>query len=1101
MKDKKKRRSSFFKDRGVKVQEVLLLFLAVAVVLGAGIALGTMNNDGKQTFPVYISEVVASNSNYPNGDGRCCDYIEIHNSADYAVDLSGFQLGDVAGKSRYAFIPGTILEPGAYMVIYCEGSLDDPAYAPFDISRAGGENFYLIAKNNAILDSVLTLPMDTDQAMVRQGESWTVSELVTPGQPNEALTGGFADIYNSGVSPVRITEFSSAKNGYLAKYSLLCDWVELYNTAEQSVDISGYILSDNVGNDKYTFPQGTVMEAGAYLTVYCTERVTDPEVAPFGLSQTDAETVVLKNAAGMIAEIVRTAPMESGSMALQENGSWVVTQDLSTGYANTPEGCGAFLQATGIAAGNIRISEVSSAGQLSVADKFGEFSDWVELYNPTQMTIDLSGWCLSDEPTQPQKWMIPSLVMEPGSYAVIFCSGRGVAESGELHAEFALSAAGESLTLTAYTGCVVDAVNFPAAEDYTSFVFTDGAAVSTQYPTPAYPNDEQGYEAMCAAAVPVGPLAIWEVMSSNNKYLPQKLGECYDWVELRNVSDGPLDLSGFSITDDLDVPNMYTMKEKVLQPGETAIVILSSTKNVAKSGYEQALFSLDAQDDQLFLFDSNGNLLDYVHLKEIPLGRSYGRSLEDGGFRYMEPSPENPNSAGYRLISSAPVSSYVPGVYSQEDSFSVTLEAAGAIYYTTDGSIPTAKSKQYTEPLQIKKNTVLRAVSVEEGKMASEAYTATFIVGDKHDIPVVSLVMPPKELKKVYKNGDMSVKNTQIASHVSYSGEDGSFAISCGMNLHGATTVKAFDKKSFSLRFLDMYDGPLHYDVFEDGEVTTFRSLIIRTSHESSVSTQMHDAFIGQIAAESSDKILSQKYKYVALYLNGEYWGLYAIRERHSPEHFATYMNQPAEGVTTERYMVYNNGTLLELYNFCENNSLKSKANYEYVKSIIDVEGFADWIIFEAYMANMDINRNIRYYRSAVDGKWYLGLADLDLGIVGSFAAFDLVAECFGHGPVISKLMENKEFQDLLATRLAELLEGPLSDESTLARIDAMAANIRAEAAWEEKRWGTTVTSWENMVKYMKRFCDGRAEEMIDSLCQQLGFSKAQREHYFGHLE
>ena len=121
--------------------------------------------------------------------------------------------------------------------------------------------------------------------------------------------------------------------------------------------------------------------------------------------------------------------------------------------------------------------------------------------------------------------------------------------------------------------------------------------------------------------------------------------------------------------------------------------------------------------------------------------------------------------------------------------------------------------------------------------------------------------------------------------------------------------------------------------------------------------------------------------------------------------------------------------------------------------------------------------------------------------MVGSTAAFDLVAECFGHGGVISALMENKEFQDLLATRLAELLEGPLSDESTLARIDEMAATIRSEAEWEEKRWGTTVTSWEGMVSYMKRFCDGRAEEMIDSLCLQLGFSKQQREKYFGHLE
>jgi len=941
------------------------------------------------------------------------------------------------------------------------------------------------------------------QSMVRNSDrSWALSAYVTPGMANEKVDAAYQDIYNSGVSPVRITEFSAADTGYLAEYKMLCDWVELYNTSDAEADISGYILSDNVGIDKYTFPAGTVIGGGEYMLVYCTDRVADDRVAPFGLSRNNEESVVLKNPEGMIAEIVRTVPMSEGAMALQEDGSWKVTEEITSGYANTEEGRAAFLKATGTETGGIRITEVMSADQLVLADSFGQFPDWVELHNTTSQSVDLTGWCLSDDPADPQKWMIPDLVLEPGAYGVIFCSGRGVSENGELHAEFALAAAGESLTLTSFAGNTVDTVNFPAAEAHTSFALdAEGVLTATDLPTPGYPNDEAGYEAFSAAAEPAGPLAIWEVMSANTKYLPQKLGECYDWVELRNVSDEPLDITGFSLSDDIDVPNMHPLKARTLQPGEIAVYILTDEKSVVKDGYEQVKFGLDAQGDQLFLFDAEGKLLDYVHLKDIPLGYSYGRSDEDGGFRYMKPSPKNPNAAGYRLISSAPVSSYVPGVYSQEDSFSVTLEAVGAIYYTTDGSVPTAKSKKYEDTLQLSKNTVLRAVAIEDGKLASEPYTATFIVGDKHDIPVVSLVMDPKGLKSVYKNGDMSVKKTQLASHVSYSGEDGSFAINCGMNLHGATTVKAFDKKSFSIRFLDKYDGPLHYDVFEDGEVTTFRSLIIRTSHESSVSSQMHDAFIGQIAAESSDKILSQKHKYVALYLNGEYWGLYALRERHSPEHFATYMDEPAEGVTTERYAAYNNGTLLELHNFCENNSLKSKANYEYAKSIIDVEGFADWIIFEAYMANMDINRNIRYYKSTVDGRWYLGLADLDLGIVGSHAAFDLVAECFGHGTVISRLMENKEFQDLLATRLAELLEGPLSDESTLARIDEMAATIRSEAKWEEKRWGTSVASWEAMVKYMKNFCDGRAEEMIDSLCAQLGFSKQQREKYFGHLE
>ena len=54
----------------------------------------------------------------------------------------------------------------------------------------------------------------------------------------------------------------------------------------------------------------------------------------------------------------------------------------------------------------------------------------------------------------------------------------------------------------------------------------------------------------------------------------------------------------------------------------------------------------------------------------------------------------------------------------------------------------------------------------------------------------------------------------------------------------------------------------------------------------------------------------------------------------------------------------------------------------------------------------------------------------------------------------------NKEFQDLLATRLATLLEGPLSDENMVKTIREIAAVIRPETQWEEQRWGTPVKGW-----------------------------------------
>ena len=175
--------------------------------------------------------------------------------------------------------------------------------------------------------------------------------------------------------------------------------------------------------------------------------------------------------------------------------------------------------------------------------------------------------------------------------------------------------------------------------------------------------------------------------------------------------------------------------------------------------------------------------------------------------------------------------------------------------------------------------------------------------------------------------------------------------------------------------------------------------------------------------------------------------------------------------------------------------------NYAYVKTQLDVESFADWMIYEAYVSDIDIYGNVRYYRSPEDGLWRMGLADLDLGMMGRTQAFEEVYGTFHHSRLVQSLVSNAEFRDLLATRLATLLAGPLSDENMVAAIEEIAAIIRQEAVWEEQRWGTPVSGWESAVDYMIRFCDGRGEEMINSLCYVLNLDKEQREFYFGDLE
>ena len=114
--------------------------------------------------------------------------------------------------------------------------------------------------------------------------------------------------------------------------------------------------------------------------------------------------------------------------------------------------------------------------------------------------------------------------------------------------------------------------------------------------------------------------------------------------------------------------------------------------------------------------------------------------------------------------------------------------------------------------------------------------------------------------------------------------------------------------------------------------------------------------------------------------------------------------------------------------------------------------------------------------------------------------AFDQTATSFHHGVLVDDLRQNKEFQALIATRLAELLAGPMSDTSMMQTIDEIAAVIRPEVPLEGERWGCPPDTWEKLVVEMKDYCDGRAKAMIDSLCTRVGLSAQEREAYFGDL-
>ncbi|MBQ8416187.1 MAG: lamin tail domain-containing protein, partial [Clostridia bacterium] len=98
--------------------------------------------------------------------------------------------------------------------------------------------------------------------------------------------------------------------------------------------------------------------------------------------------------------------------------------------------------------GDIVISEVMVSNNSTNKDFFGEYSDWIEIYNASESKLSLDKCYLSDNPDKPAKFELPDVIMEPGQYLLVYASDKEVvAENGELHAKFKLSA-GETVCLT-----------------------------------------------------------------------------------------------------------------------------------------------------------------------------------------------------------------------------------------------------------------------------------------------------------------------------------------------------------------------------------------------------------------------------------------------------------------------------------------------------------------------------------------------------------------------------------------------------------------------------------------------------------------------------
>ncbi len=122
-----------------------------------------------------------------------------------------------------------------------------------------------------------------------------------------------------------------------------------------------------------------------------------------------------------------------------------------------------------------------NAGPGGFADPVdGRFQDWFELYNPNSVAVNLSGYCLTDDLSQPAKWRIPTdIVIAPRGFLLVWADSEtnqnGLFAGGDLHADFQLSNGGEDIGLFSPNGAPQHAVTFDRQiENVSQGLFPDG---------------------------------------------------------------------------------------------------------------------------------------------------------------------------------------------------------------------------------------------------------------------------------------------------------------------------------------------------------------------------------------------------------------------------------------------------------------------------------------------------------------------------------------------------------------------------------------------------------------------------------------------------
>ena len=918
---------------------------------------------------------------------------------------------------------------------------------------------------------------------------------------------------------LRISEvMSSNRTAFPDETGAFPDWIELTNTGSETIPLKGYGLSDRADKITFVFPD-IRLAPGEHILVFASDenRNTAGQTlhAKFKVSSAGDSLFLFGSDGIAFAELAVPAMDHNMSYALIDSGEYIITEQYTPGYDNTQEGYAAFRASTVLEAGALVINEICASSITTLRDEDGEYPDWIELHNTSSRAIDLSDYALSDSPDSLVKWRFPQgTVIEPGGYYVVFASGkdRPAAQGSWPHASFRLRSNGETVILSDIQGRMLDLVTYDLLEADTSWGRDEEGGTGFKrfgQPTPGLPNTRMGEVAMDTAMCLSNSsgLYITEVMSGNKSVVGPGVKNPYDYIEIYNMSGQAVNLKGYGLSDNIKKPRKWQLPDITLENNSYLVIYCDKTQTTKDGVYYFTNYNLAKAGETVCLSDPSGNILDKVVVPQLYDDISFGRTIGQAGlFYYSAPTPGNANGQGFTGFAEKPAFNVTGGLYERplegDGGVTLTVPANSVVRYTTDGSDPTESSALYTGPIEVRKNTVIRARAFREGVQPSQIVSQTYLISVYHTMPVVCLTTDPDNMwneatgmfadgpnldrdaqERPWKNATYWQKNW-FGGWVEYYDETGAQQLSQGM------TFRVMGQYSLDMPQKSLYikaDGQygkdsFAYPLFEERPYTEYASFVLRNGGQDGLFSRVIDGMQARLIDQSGSSVANQAWKPVIVYINGEYWGHYNMRERAGVKMVAQHegWDNPddidmleSSGTSSSQIVQGSARAYKDLVEYVESHDLvNDREAFEYVCSQVDIDNMLDYFIFESFFGNTDPG-NIRFYRNAKsgDGKWRYLFYDSDWGffsVTGTkgklIGGVEYVLNPNGMGQqkiksnvLLRHLIKVPEIQDRFLTRYGQYFQTILTTENLTNLFNQMILEIKPEMQMHMQRWAAEV--------------------------------------------